>query len=67
MWPGSAKPETSARLIAGGANTYAESRGENAMSKGTDIKKETKKKPAKTLKEKKAEKKIKKETKGSLI
>lgn len=37
------------------------------MSKGANIKKETKKKPAKTLKEKKAEKKIKKETKGSLI
>ena len=37
------------------------------MSKGTDSKKETKKKPAKTLKEKKAEKKSKKESKNSLI
>ncbi len=34
------------------------------MSKGADIKKETKKKPTKTLKEKKAEKKVKKENKG---
>ena len=34
------------------------------MSKGADIKKETKQKPTKTLKEKKAEKKVKKETKG---
>ncbi len=35
------------------------------MSKGADIKKESKKKPTKTLKEKKAEKKIKKESRGS--
>ena len=34
------------------------------MSKGTDIKKETKKKATKTLKEKKAEKKAKKDSKG---
>lgn len=41
---------------------HAESCGEHAMSKGADIKKEAKKKPTKTLKEKKAEKKAKKET-----
>jgi hypothetical protein len=35
------------------------------MTKGADIKKETKKKPAKTLKEKKADKKVKKENKDS--
>lgn len=35
------------------------------MSKGADIKKESKKKPIKTLKEKKAEKKIKKENRNS--
>ena len=35
------------------------------MSKGADIKKEAKKKPVKTLKEKKAQKKAKKETQGS--
>ena len=34
------------------------------MSKNADIKKETKKKPAKTMKEKKAEKRDKKATKG---
>ena len=39
-------------------------RGAIIMSKGADIKKETKKKPAKTLKEKKAEKKSKKESKS---
>jgi hypothetical protein len=37
---------------------------ETAMSKGMDRKKEDKKKPAKTLKEKRAEKKEKKSTKG---
>ena len=37
------------------------------MSKGTDTKKEAKKKPTKTLKEKKAEKKSKKDAKGSLV
>lgn len=36
------------------------------MSKSTDTKKEAKKKPVKTLKEKKAEKKVKKENQGSL-
>lgn len=40
-------------------------RGVSIMSKNADIKKETKKKPAKTMKEKKAEKKSKKENKGS--
>ncbi|MDS4069386.1 MAG: hypothetical protein RKO24_07170 [Candidatus Competibacter sp.] len=44
----------------------SEPEGANIMSKGADIKKETKKKPTKTLKEKKAEKKSKKENKGSL-
>jgi hypothetical protein len=34
------------------------------MSKGLDRKKETKKKPAKTMKEKKAEKRDRKATKG---
>lgn len=34
------------------------------MSKGLDRKKETRKKPVKTLKEKRAEKKAKKETRG---
>lgn len=37
---------------------------EETMSKGADIKKESKKKPTKTLKEKKAEKKSKKESKS---
>jgi hypothetical protein len=44
----------------------SEPEGVNIMSKGTDIKKETKKKPAKSMKEKKAEKKSKKENKASL-
>lgn len=35
------------------------------MSKGMDSKKQTKKAPAKTMKEKKAAKKAKKETKGA--
>lgn len=39
-------------------------RREKHMSKGMDRKKETKKKPAKTMKEKKAEKRDKKATKG---
>lgn len=34
------------------------------MSKGLDRKKETRKKPTKTLKEKRAEKKAKRETRG---
>lgn len=38
---------------------------QQAMSKSVDIKKESKKKPAKTMKEKKAEKKVKKEAKGA--
>jgi hypothetical protein len=37
---------------------------EDTMSKGLDKKKEQKKKPAKTLKEKRAEKQDKKSTKG---
>ena len=37
---------------------------ENAMSKGLDRKKEDKKKPAKTLKEKRAEKHAKKASRG---
>jgi hypothetical protein len=37
---------------------------ENVMSKGMDRKKETKKKPAKTMKEKRTEKNEKKTTKG---
>lgn len=37
---------------------------ENIMSKGMDRKKETKKKPAKTMKEKRSEKNEKKTTKG---
>lgn len=48
------------------AYIHAGQRGENAMSKGADIKKEAKKKPAKTLKEKKAERKAKKGAQGSL-
>jgi hypothetical protein len=38
--------------------------GDTAMAKGLDKKKETKKKPAKTMKEKKAEKNEKKTTRG---
>jgi len=38
--------------------------GDKAMAKGLDKKKETKKKPAKTMKEKKAEKNEKKTTRG---
>jgi hypothetical protein len=61
----------SAPLLTGGrgARTSRESTRHTRnddMSKGTDIKKETKKKPTKTMKEKKAEKKSKKESKGSM-
>jgi hypothetical protein len=42
----------------------AHHQGDTAMAKGLDKKKETKKKPAKTMKEKKAEKNEKKTTRG---
>jgi hypothetical protein len=41
-------------------------RGAEAMSKGMDRKKQTKKAPAMTMKEKKAAKKAKKEARGSV-
>jgi len=41
-------------------------KGENAMSKGMDSKKQGKKEPAKTMKEKRAAKKAKKEGKGGM-
>lgn len=42
----------------------ASTMGVRKMSKGMDQKKETKKKPTKTIKEKRAEKKAKKESRG---
>jgi hypothetical protein len=41
-------------------------KGANAMSKGMDSKKQGKKEPAKTMKEKRAAKKAKKEARGGL-
>ncbi len=60
--PGYRSGETLTWLIAGDVNIHVGSRSENLMSKGTDRKKETKKKPAKTLKQKQADKKSKKAT-----
>jgi hypothetical protein len=53
-------------LIPSGNSLTPILKGANAMSKGMDSKKQGKKEPAKTMKEKRAAKKAKKEGKGGM-
>ena len=69
-WPWLPRADTDARVgptapvTAAGGGMVATTLGVHEMGKGLDKKKEQKKKPAKTMKEKRAEKSEKKATRG---